>query len=495
MTQFMESFFDKPTTNFKLWSKNVNQINLTEKDIVFKGQMLKLSTKTGKLKDRLFILTSSQLLYLKSAREPRLRGVMQTEWVRCEYIEEISENRKRNCIRFIKNMKYCDFWVDKETDFKLWKSHLSKVLIQSDFHGKFNAIKMIGKGSFARVYLVEEKETGIKYAVKAFSKECLLSQAKGRDSLLNEINIMRKLEHPNIMKLEEIHESKNSVYLILELLEGGELFSHIADKKQISVNDICRIMKCLLEALVYLSDKGIMHRDLKPENMILDKKGDLGESVLKLVDFGLSTQCDVPEYLFKRCGTPGYVAPEVINAASNENVHYSTKCDVFSAGVIFYIMLTGKTPFEGHTFQEVLAQNRACKIDFKNQKLRKSAHVLDLVQKMLENNPNGRISARDALNHEFFKVYDLSRGVDYETEEEKLSLNYSQIKKVKNGVNNLEAIDSFVIREGIINGEINTIDETNSQAGFLSVKTMGRKEENNGRRKKTSILKEHLLKE
>lgn len=473
----------------------MSQVNLTEKDIVFKGQLLKLSTKTGKLKERLFILTATQLLYLKSARDPRLRGVMQTEWVRCEYIEEVEENRKRYCIRFINNKKYCDFWVDKETDFKLWKSHLSKVLIQSDFHEKFNAIKMIGKGSFARVYLIEDKETGIKYAVKAFSKEYLLSQAKGRDSLLNEITVMRKLKHPNIMNLEEIHESKNSVYLVLELLEGGELFNHIADKKNISVNDVCRIMKCLLEALMYLSAKGIMHRDLKPENMILDVKGDLGEAVLKLVDFGLSTECDIPEYLFKRCGTPGYVAPEVINAPSNENVHYSTKCDMFSAGVIFYVMLTGKLPFEGHTFQEVLAQNRACKIDFKNPKLKKSPHVMDLIQKMLETNPRTRISARDALNHEFFKIYDLSRSVNDKREEEKLSVNYSQIIKAKNGVNNLEGIDSFVIREGVINGEINTVDETNSQAGILSLKTLVRKEESSGTRAKTSILKEVLRKE
>ena len=109
-------------------------------------------------------------------------------------------------------------------------------------------------------------------------------------------------------------------------------------------------MSCLLKALSYLASKNIIHRDLKPENMILKSKGKISESDLKLVDFGLATFSDIPEYLFKRCGTPGYVAPEIINAPSNENIHYSTKCDVFSAGVIFFILLTGKSPFPGKSF-------------------------------------------------------------------------------------------------------------------------------------------------
>lgn len=109
-------------------------------------------------------------------------------------------------------------------------------------------------------------------------------------------------------------------------------------------------MRCLISALAYLADLKIMHRDLKPENMILKEKDKLENSTLKLVDFGLSTKCDVPEYLFKRCGTPAYVAPEIINAPSNENIHYTPKCDVFSSGIILYILLTGKSPFDGKSF-------------------------------------------------------------------------------------------------------------------------------------------------
>ena len=111
---------------------------------------------------------------------------------------------------------------------------------------------MIGKGSFARVYLVEDKKTLKKYAVKAFSKEYLISQVKGKESLINEIEIMKIVQHENIMKLEGLHESKNSVYLILELLEGGELFNHISSKNKLSLKQIQRIMLCLLKSLSYL---------------------------------------------------------------------------------------------------------------------------------------------------------------------------------------------------------------------------------------------------
>jgi serine/threonine protein kinase len=113
-------------------------------------------------------------------------------------------------------------------------------------------------------------------------------------------------------------------------------------------------MKCIIKALAYMDSKKIMHRDLKPDNMIMKTHDNLENCHLKLVDFGLSTVCDVPEYLFKRCGTPGFVAPEVINAPSKTNIHYTPKCDVFSAGVIFFILLSGRSPFDGKSFKEIL---------------------------------------------------------------------------------------------------------------------------------------------
>ena len=143
---------------------------------------------------------------------------------------------------------------------------------------------------------------------------------------------MRKLSHENIIKLFEVYESDNHVYLVLELLNGGELFERIVKKGQYTEKDACTLMKKLLGALSYMHVRGIMHRDIKPENLIL-KDADNDWNV-KIADFGLATTVNPNgEYLFKRCGTPGYVAPEVLADAK-----YDQKVDVFSAGVILYIL-------------------------------------------------------------------------------------------------------------------------------------------------------------
>jgi len=123
-------------------------------------------------------------------------------------------------------------------------------------------------------------------------------------------------------------------------------------------------MKDLLQGLKYLASLNIMHRDLKPENMILEDKGELQSTRLKIVDMGLASDCDKNPYLFNRCGTPGFVAPEIINSNSDEYTAYTPKVDVFSAGVIFYIMLIGKSPFKGSSFSEILDLNREAKINF-----------------------------------------------------------------------------------------------------------------------------------
>lgn len=142
---------------------------------------------------------------------------------------------------------------------------------------------------------------------------------------------MRKLGHENIIKLYEVHESDSFIYLVLELLRGGELFERIVKKGIYTEKDAAILMKKLLSALDFMHSKGIMHRDIKPENLIL-KDMDNNYDV-KIADFGLATIVQQNEYLFRRCGTPGYVAPEIL-----ADERYDQKVDVFSAGVILYIL-------------------------------------------------------------------------------------------------------------------------------------------------------------
>ena len=262
---------------------------------------------------------------------------------------------------------------------------------------------MLGKGSFARVYLAQNKATGERYAVKAFSKEFIEAQEKGKDSLVIEVDILKQLDHPNIIKFYEIHETQNSLYLVMEVLSGGEIFS--LSNGKLSPEDAYEIIRSLLHGIEYLDSKGIIHRDLKPENIILKfENTPLKKNMVKIVDFGLSTMINVDEYLFKRCGTPGFVAPEVINADKNDpNLRFSSKCDIFSLGIIFYFMLTGKIPYDGDSFSDVLQNNKKAEIDFSLPYLNKiDKTALDLLKHMLEIDVNKRYSAEECLEHPYF---------------------------------------------------------------------------------------------
>lgn len=496
MTKPIESFFDIPTENFTLWSPPSGTITISQEDIIFQAPLHKIS-KNNQWKEHYFVLTKENFFFLKSEDEPKIVAVMKTDWVRCDYIykKNPQTNEINYCIRFVRNMRYTDLWSDDEDHFLLWRRNLCKSFLQCDFHAKFNTIKMIGKGSFARVYLVEDKNTKDRFAVKAFSKEYLLSQPKGKASLINEVDVMRKLDHPYVMKLEEVHESKNSIYLVLELLEGGELLNYISRKKNLKYKDYWRVMKCIMEALSYMDSKKIMHRDLKPDNMILKEKDNLSNCTLKLVDFGLATVYDIPEYLFKRCGTPGFVSPEVINAPSKTNIHYSPKCDVFSAGVIFYILLTEKSPFDGKSFKEILHKNKKCKINFKHPKLKKNKVALDLLIKMCEIDPVKRISAKDSLNHRFFTDLDDHEMVIEKSQENNNKIQFEAYEEQKKLLNpQLLGTNSLVIREKIIDGKTNTIcDSINSQGFIQSFKSMSNPKKKSDGIKRESILKFVLL--
>jgi serine/threonine protein kinase len=144
---------------------------------------------------------------------------------------------------------------------------------------------------------------------------------------------MLELEHPNIIRLETVYESRGSVYLVLELLRGGDLYDKIHTMKSMSEEKAKQILKSVLDALCYIHEKRVMHRDLKPENILLKNESNLNFEV-KLADFGLATRVDVDEYLYPKSGTPGYVAPEIFTAAKR----YEPVVDIFSLGIVFYSM-------------------------------------------------------------------------------------------------------------------------------------------------------------
>lgn len=175
---------------------------------------------------------------------------------------------------------------------------------------------------------------------------------------------MRNLRgHPNVIKLYEVFEGEQTFYFVMEILEGTSLYEEIKKHAQNPYKDdeVREIIGMLVDGIAYCASKNIMHRDIKPENLLFGKVNN--QKVLKIVDFGLGAYADDDPYLFPKCGTPGFVAPEIANLV-DKTKPYSTICDMFSVGVIFHILLTGEAVFPGKKFNEVLKKNKECEIDF-----------------------------------------------------------------------------------------------------------------------------------
>ncbi|EGR27845.1 protein kinase domain protein [Ichthyophthirius multifiliis] len=171
-------------------------------------------------------------------------------------------------------------------------------------------------------------------------------------------------------------------------------------KHKFTIDETRYMIKGLLEGLAYMHSKNIMHRDLKPENLIFKNNSSID---LVIADLGLGTRTDVNKFMFVRCGTPGFVAPEVINI-TDFDLKYDSVCDLFSLGLIFHILLVGKSPFNGKTYEEILAQNRASNIILEGTGyLKLPLEAYDLLKKMLINDPKKRITAKKALQHPFFQ--------------------------------------------------------------------------------------------
>lgn len=197
------------------------------------------------------------------------------------------------------------------------------------------------------VYEVIDKRLNIKRAMKTIDKtkikNCL-------EELIGEVEILKTLNHPNIIKIYEIIEEPRRLHIITELCTGGELYENIIACKRLTENKAAYYMQQLLSAVSYCHSHGIVHRDLKPENLLL--QSDAPDAPLKVIDFGTSRRFTTAKALTKFVGTVYYIAPEVLKE------QYDEKCDVWSCGVILYIMLCGTPPFNGKSDAEIFNKIR-----------------------------------------------------------------------------------------------------------------------------------------
>uniref|UniRef100_A0A3B4DT26 Protein kinase domain-containing protein n=1 Tax=Pygocentrus nattereri TaxID=42514 RepID=A0A3B4DT26_PYGNA len=246
------------------------------------------------------------------------------------------------------------------------------------------------RGAFSEVVLAEEKSTQRLVAVKCIPKKALEGK---ENSIENEIAVLHRIKHENIVSLEDIFESQSHLYLVMQLVSGGELFDRIVEKGFYTERDASKLIHQILDAVKYLHDMGIVHRDLKPENLLYYSMDE--DSNIMISDFGLSKIEDSGTVMSTACGTPGYVAPEVLAQKP-----YSKAVDCWSIGVISYILLCGYPPFYDENDAKLFEQILKAEYEFDSPYWDDiSDSAKDFICHLMEKDPTLRYTCEQALQH------------------------------------------------------------------------------------------------
>ncbi|KAK8642597.1 hypothetical protein V6N13_011934 [Hibiscus sabdariffa] len=257
--------------------------------------------------------------------------------------------------------------------------------------GKYEIGRTIGEGTFAKVKFAQNTETGESVAMKVLDRSTIIKH-KMVDQIKREISIMKLVRHPYVVRLHEVIASRTKIYIILEFITGGELFDKIIHNGRLSEAEARRYFQQLIDGVEFCHSKGVYHRDLKPENLLLDSQGNL-----KISDFGLSALPEQGVSLLRTtCGTPNYVAPEVLSHKGYDGA----VADIWSCGVILYVLMAGYLPFDEldltTLYSKVERAEFSCPSWF-------PVEAKSLIHRILDPNPQTRITIEQIRSDEWFK--------------------------------------------------------------------------------------------
>ncbi|XP_056627925.1 phosphorylase b kinase gamma catalytic chain, liver/testis isoform [Triplophysa dalaica] len=276
-----------------------------------------------------------------------------------------------------------------------------------EFYQKYDPKEVIGRGVSSVVRRCVHKHTGQEYAVKIIeiTEEKMTEQQldEVKSSTLKEIHVLNLVNgHPSIITLIDSYETTTFIFLVFDLMRRGELFDYLTEKVTLSEKETRSMMRALLEAVQYLHSLNIVHRDLKPENVLLDDEGHI-----KLSDFGFSVQLQPNEKLRELCGTPGYLAPEILKCSMDETHEgYGKEVDLWACGVILFTLLAGSPPFWHRKQLLMLRMIMEGRYQFSSPEWDdRSDTVKDLISRLLVVEPTFRLTAEQALAHPFFLQY------------------------------------------------------------------------------------------
>ena len=328
----------------------------------------------------------------------------------CSSVKEIpksSRNRKyEEEFHNIEQLKSED--RPKSARIKYKKKNLNQLELNNDviitrseenLENLYSKKKILGKGAFGEVWLVRNNALQKDYAMKIIKKSS--NSESEEKEIMNEISILKTLDHPKILKILDFYSTSKLYYIITEYCPNGELYNEIIKKGKLDEGKTAFIMNQIFKAISYCHSQKIIHRDLKPENIMISKKETNGCLQVKIIDFGTAKIFTKGQSQNNYVGSSYYMAPEILNR------NYDEKCDIWSCGVIMYILLSGKPPFDGNDDNEILDKIKIGKYNLNCSPFNNlSNECIDLIQKLLTYDPKKRISGNEALEHKWFKRKD-----------------------------------------------------------------------------------------
>ena len=394
-----ENSNENSDNNFEL-SDEHNNNNINNKKKIIKEGLLYRMSESGKLKKIYFKLINNHLFYFKNKDSSHIgMNCLIRAFIKESYAREIND-KDYYCFTLIFGKKEKEYLVDNEEDYSLWLKIFKKILHSENISDLYDIQNKIGKGKYASVYKGIHKASERIVAIKILEKENL--NANEINMIKNEIDILKICQHPNIVKLYDVIEDSEKIHIIMELVEGPDLFSYL-EKKNFDINELeaSKIIYELSSVIYYLNVFGIVHRDIKPENILLSNN--TSNYDIKLIDFGLGIILGPEEKSEQPFGTVSFVSPEVLCGNG-----YDKSVDIWCVGILAYLLLVGRLPFDDpdDDENEIARQTINDPVPFIEEKWKNiSKEAKNFVNKCLQKDPADRMNITELLKHDWIKKY------------------------------------------------------------------------------------------
>ena len=371
-----------------------------DNSVQYEGYVYKFSQTQKKMKKTYFRLVGKDLYYYKKKEEKTHRGMHNLSGVFIKKGDDLEYEGKKYLAITILYKEEKSYYFDNEEDFKIWFDKLNTAIQNKSLFDKYEVKQKIGKGKFGLVKSGINKETKKPVAIKIMAKKNM--DKSDMELAKVEIDILKIAQHPNIIKLYDVFENENYIYIIMEYCSGGDLLSYFEHfEYELPETKVCEIIHKLSMAIYYLHSYGIVHRDLKPENILMT---DLTSNAdIRLLDFGLSKFVGNDEKCTEPYGTLSFVAPEVLQGKP-----YDKSVDLWSIGIITFLLLCGYMPFDDkHSEREIARQTIQDPVPYENKIWSKlSPEAKTFVDGLLQKKPEKRYSIKEVLEHPWIKKMD-----------------------------------------------------------------------------------------